>query len=187
MDPLPHRVPGPETRVGIVEGGFVKYRIGFLVLAGLVAMGCRRHEEKPVSAMEAMPAGHGGMAPRKASVVQVPDAIKGRWKAGRFALVEIATKKVTPFVAVVGRDTPVPGTNLSIQVEALLPDFVMGDGVITSKSDKLANPAAKARISEGGVERFNGWLFSMFPETHPFEHPKYQVRLLEFVPAEAGH
>ena len=57
----------------------------------------------------------------------------------------------------------------------------MGDGVITSKSDKLANPAAKASISDGKAECFNGWLFSMFPEAHPFEHPRYQIRLVEFV------
>jgi len=163
----------------------VKYGIGFLVLMGLLAVGCRRHEEKPASSMGSMPPAHGEMVPKKPSVVQVPDAIKGRWKAGKFTLTDLSTKKTTPFVAAVGKVTPVPGTNLSVKLEALLPDFTMGNGVITSKSDKLANPAAKASISEGGVERFNGWLFSMFPEAHPFEHPKYQIRLVEFVPAEA--
>jgi len=164
----------------------VKGRIGCLVLVGLMVVGCRRREEKP-AAPAAMPQGHGSAAPHKPSVVQVPDAIKARWKSARFTVVDMATQKTTPFTAEVGKDTPVPGTHLAIKLEALLPDFVMGNGVITSKSDKLANPAAKAIISEAGTERFSGWFFSQFPEAHPFEHPKYQIRMLALVPAEGAH
>jgi hypothetical protein len=36
---------------------------------------------------------------------------------------------------------------------------------------------------EGGKEIFKGWLFVRFPEAHPFEHPKYALRLVELLPA----
>lgn len=165
----------------------MKVRIGCLVLAGFLVVGCRRHEEKSAGPAAGMPAGHGSASPRKPAVIEVPDAIKARWKAGRFSVVDTSTKKTVTLTAEVGKATPIPGTDLTLKLEALVPDFSMGNGVITSKSDKLGNPAAKASISEGGAERFNGWFFSMFPEAHPFEHPKYQIRLVSFVPAEGAH
>ena len=86
----------------------MKARIGFLVLAGLLLVGCRRREEKPAAPAGGMPAGHGSMASRKPSVVQVPDAIKERWKAGRFSVLDTSTKKTATFTAKLGQDTPVP-------------------------------------------------------------------------------
>ena len=60
----------------------------------------------------------------------------------------------------------------------------MGDGVITSRSEKLNNPAAQVKITEGGKDVFKGWMFAKFPETHAFEHPKYGLKLVDFVPAK---
>lgn len=162
----------------------MKGSIGVLLLAGVAVLGCRRKEEKPP--MPGTPPGHGAMASRKPSVVQVPEAIQAKWKAARFRVSEKGGGNPKDFVAQVGRDTPIPGTPLTLKVEALLPHFSMGDGVITSRSEQLANPAAKVGISQGGQPVFNGWFFSMFPEAHPFEHPTLQIRLVEFVPAEGA-
>jgi len=159
------------------------------VLALLVpATGCKK--EKPVQPpLTAAPADavHGGMAgmgmpAKKESTVVVPESLKGRWKSVRIVVLETASRKEIPCVVPVGSDFKVPGTDLTLRVENLLPDFSMGGGVITSKSDKLENPAVQVRILEGGKETFKGWMFAKFPDAHPFEHPKYSARLVEFLP-----
>lgn len=163
-------------------------------LLGLVA--CKKNDDKPL-AMPAAPAdathqaamgggmGAGmGMAKpaKKESQVVVPEGLKGKWKAVRIVVVEHGSKKETPQVVPIGADYLIPGTGLTIRVDNPLPSFTMGDGIITSKSDKLENPAVQVRISEGGQERFKGWMFVKFPDTHAFDHPKYGLKLVDFVP-----
>ncbi len=123
-----------------------------------------------------------GMPVKKESTVVVPDNLKGKWKAVRVIVVESASRKETAHVVPVGADFQVPGTGLTLRVENLLPDFSMGGGVITSKSEKLENPAAQVRVLEGGREIFKGWMFTKFPDAHPFEHPKYGLKLVELLP-----
>jgi len=163
-----------------------------VALLGLSA--CKKNDEKPLTMPGApmpMDATHGvtpgagmGMpkAAKKETQVVVPEGLKGKWKSIRVAVVDKASKKETLHVVPVGKDFLLPGTGLTLRADNLLPDFSMGDGVISSKSEKLENPAAQVRITEGGEERFKGWMFSKFPETHSFDHPKFALKLVEFIP-----
>jgi len=153
------------------------------LMLSLVA--CKKEDKVAAPLAPGADATHGampGMGTKKESMVVVPDALKGKWKAVRIAVVEIGSRKETVHVVPVGSDFPLPGTGLTLRVENLLPDFSMGSGVITSKSEKLENPAAQVRIFEGGKEGFKGWMFVKFPDTHAYQHSKYALKLVEFVP-----
>lgn len=155
-----------------------------LPLLGLLP-GCRAKETpaSPAAAAPGMPS-HGGAMAKKESKVVVPESQKGKWKAIKIAVTDLATGKETTHVAPLGGDYLIPGTGLTLRVETVLPDFGMGEGVITSKSDKMENPAAQVRVLEGGKEMFKGWMFKLYPEAHPFENAKYGIKLLDFVPAK---
>ena len=154
--------------------------------------GCSRREAKavvvaaPTVAAPANPhAGlamggdpHAGMA-RKEAVVEIPPAVQARWKRIHIAVLDLQAKKEATYVAELGKDFSVPGSNLTLRPLAIVPDFTMDAGVISSKSNEPQNPAAQVLLTEGGKPIFRGWLFARFPETHPFEHPKYALRLLE--------
>ena len=158
----------------------------------LVLSGCSRREAKdmvvaaPTAAASADPhAGmamggdpHAGMAKREA-VVQIPAVVQARWKRIHIAVLDLQAKKEATYVAELGKDFSVPGSNLTLRPLAIVPDFTMDAGVISSKSNEPQNPAAQVLLTEGGKPIFRGWLFARFPETHPFEHPKYALRLLE--------
>jgi len=152
--------------------------------------GCKKQEKKQLPApLAAAPADatHGamagmGMGAKKESTVVVPGNIKNKWKAVRIVVVEVGTKKETVHVVPVGSDFAIPGTGLTLRVENLIPSFTMGGGVITTKSEKLENPAAQVKIFEGGKESFKGWMFAKFPDTHAYQNSKYSLRLVEFVP-----
>lgn len=82
----------------------------------------------------------------------------------------------------IGGKLAIPSSALVIEVETFLPSFTMEGSVMTSSSNDLKNPGAKVRITENGTVIFKGWLFSMFPKTHAFMHPKYGFTLVDVVP-----
>jgi hypothetical protein len=129
-----------------------------------------------------MPAAGMPVAHQPARVV-VPDAVKGKWKAIRLAVTDIASGKETLCTVALGSEFRIPGSGLTLQVETILPHFAMGGGVITSRSNQPENPAARIRIAEAGKDVYGGWMFTKFPEAHAFEHPKYRLRLVEILPA----
>ena len=39
------------------------------------------------------------------------------------------------------------------------------------------NPAARIAVLESGREIFAGWIFKRFPDVHPFQHPRFSLKL----------
>ena len=75
-------------------------------------------------------------------------------------------------------------SGLTLSADTFVPDFVMDEGGITSRSAETHNPAVRVVISEAGVADYEGWLFAAMPEIHPFPHDRFQVLLVEGIPAE---
>jgi hypothetical protein len=168
----------------------MKLALPALALSALVLLpGCRPTPDKgaPAPLLTAPPMAdpHGmGMKSKTETKVVIPDALKGKYKAIKIVVVDVPTKKETPYVVALGVAFPLPGTGMTVQVDNVLPHFGMGEGVITSSSDKMTNPAAQVRVSEGGKEVWKGWLFSLYPDTHAFANDKYTLKLVDFVAAK---
>ena len=145
-----------------------------LVLA--ILAGCDRAEEKKLAAVS-------GHATKKEAVVVVPPSVKGKWKAVKIAVTDKETNKENIYTVAIGAGFTIPNTKLSVTVDNFLPHFTMDGTTLTSQSNEPKNPAAQIRIVEGGTEIFKGWLFSLYPTTHAFQHPKYGFTLVDFIPA----
>ena len=159
----------------------MKYTMRFMLFALLViaAAGCsKKEEQKPENAGSTH-----GQAQRKESVVVVPDTVKGKWKAVKIAVTDKTASKEMVYVMPLGVDFPLPGSDMVVRVENFLPHFSMEGTTLTSQTNEPKNPAAQVRIMEGGKEVFKGWLFSLYPTTHAFQHPKFGFTLVDFVPA----
>ncbi|HEX8960315.1 MAG TPA: DUF2155 domain-containing protein [Geobacteraceae bacterium] len=124
-----------------------------------------------------------GHATKKEAVVVVPDSVKGKWKAVKIAVTNKETNKETVYTVAIGATITIPNTDLSLRVGNFLPHFMMEGTTLTSQSNEPKNPAAQVQIMEGGKEIFKGWLFSLYPTTHAFQHPKYGFTLVDFLPA----
>jgi len=164
----------------------MKKVVAAVLVAGLVVSfaGCKKKEEKPQ-----LPAGHpsveggmppaGGMGmpdmPKVDRKVVVPKEVAAKWKAVKLTIEDKAAKKTKDYTVNVGGEQAVG--NFKVKVLSFLPDFKMGDKDITSASDKPNNPAAQISVSEGGKEIWKGWLYSMHPGIHPFQHDKIGVAL----------
>jgi hypothetical protein len=156
-----------------------------LVLA--ISLGaCKKKEAQPQ-----IPAGHPGMQggmpgmPAGAPPVQkidrtviVPKEVAKKWSAVKLNIEDKTGKGAKQYVVAVGSDLSIPNTNMKVKVLAFLPDFRMGDKEITSATDKPNNPAAQIIVQEPGKEEWKGWVYSMHPEVHPFQHEKIAITLI---------
>jgi hypothetical protein len=148
---------------------------------------CKKKEAKPQ-----MPPGHpameGGMPPAMNAMpkversVTVPKEVAAKWTAVKLNIQDKSANSSKEYVVTVGSDLAVPNTKIKVKVLAFLPDFRMGDKDITSASDKPNNPAVQLVVQEPGRDEWKGWVYSMHPGVHPFEHEKIAIMLVGGVP-----
>lgn len=122
------------------------------------------------------------------SLQEFPQAVPGAgnaWKA-----VKLITKdKTNPndkgkeFEVEIGGNTVlIPNSKLKIKVDEFFPDFFMNEqNKMASKSAVLNNPAVSITVEEEGKPVYHGWLFTNFPDVHPFPHEKISVNLKDYV------
>jgi hypothetical protein len=77
-----------------------------------------------------------------------------------------------------GDAAKLPGSNIEVRADVYLPAFNMTAQTITSTGTQEENPAARVTVAEKGSQLFAGWLFLRFPDIHPFQHPRYALRLV---------
>jgi hypothetical protein len=155
-------------------------RLMKLMVLSLVAMiaaaGCNEKEPAKVAASKAQPV-------KPSSVVVVPESVKGKWKAVKISAINKSTGEQKVYTVAIGSQFKLPDSNLTLTVENFLPHFVMEGTTLTSQSNELLNPAAQLRVSEGGREIYKGWLFTLYPTTHAFQHPLFSFTLAGSVPS----
>ena len=81
-----------------------------------------------------------------------------------------------------GGAAAIPGSDLEIRADVFLPSFTMTSEQITSSGIGMENPAARISVVQGTNELFSGWIFKRFPDVHPFQHPRFSLRLEGGVP-----
>ena len=77
-----------------------------------------------------------------------------------------------------GGTAKLPGSDLELRGDVYLPAFSMSQDAITSSGIEEQNPAARITVSEKGTEIFAGWIFTRFPDVHPFQHKRYALKLV---------
>ena len=141
------------------------------VAAATMLFACGGSEQPPAGGQNQQ------VKPVGKTVVQVPDVIKGKWKAVVIVVEDKEKKENKEYTVGLGEKFTVPGSTMSVEVKDFFPSFVMEGSTITSSSNTTDNPAANVVVSEGGSEIFSGWLFAKYPTTHAFSHPKYSITL----------
>jgi len=150
-------------------------KLTVLSLVAMVAIaGCNEKEKDKASSAKLEPV-------RTPSVVVVPESVRGQWKAVKIAITDKNARLQKVYTIAIGSQFKLPDSNLTLTVDNFLPHFVMEGTTLTSQSNELMNPAAQLRISEGGKEIYKGWLFTLYPTTHAFQHPQYGFTLVGFV------
>ncbi len=122
-------------------------------------------------------------SPLNTEITVLPE-IAAAWSGVRVQVVEFETDDAQVFDIVLGDTVELGDSGLTLTAHAFVPDFVMDEGGITSRSADPNNPAVRVLISEDGAVDYEGWLFASMPGIHPYPHERYQVLLVEGIPAE---
>jgi hypothetical protein len=149
----------------------------YLLVVLCVLTGCQQEQQLPHKVETA----HSHTINKETTIV-IPSGVADRWKAVKIAVIDKSNVSQKLYTIPIGGKLAIPSSNLIIEVEIFLPSFTMEGSTMTSSSNELKNPGAKVRITENGAVIFKGWLFSMFPKTHAFMHPKYGFTLVDVVP-----
>jgi hypothetical protein len=132
------------------------------------------HEREDAS----QPAGQGqGEGPSVPTRLVVPPEVGEAYSGIRLAWTDAATGKQGTVEVPIGGTARVPGTNLDVRADVFLPSFSMSQEAITSSGLEEENPAARIQVFEDGKGVFAGWIFTRFPDVHPFTHPRVSFRL----------
>ena len=117
------------------------------------------------------------------TAVSMADEIEAAWSG---ATVRVIGPDGVPILheLPIGEETVLGDTGLAVTALVFIPDFVMDDTGITSRSTEHNNPALRVRVTEAGEPYWEGWLFAALPDIHPFPHDSYEILLVEGVPAD---
>src|SRR4029453_6435131 len=120
-----------------------------------------------------------GAAPTR---LEVPPEVVQAWSGIRLAWKDKSNGKTGMVDVPLAEGVPLPDPSLVVRADVFLPAFTMGGGAITSEGVEAQNPAARITVFEKGKEVFAGWIFTRFPDVHPFTHPRLELRLEGGVP-----
>ncbi len=164
----------------------MKKMVAAVLAAGLLISfaGCKKKEEPKPQLPPGHPSMEGGMPPvgmpdmpKVDRKIVVPKEVAAKWKAVKLVIEDRGANSSKEHTINVGGELTVPNTQVKVKVLHFLPDFRMGDQEITSASDKPNNPAAQVSVTEGGQQIWKGWLYSMHPGIHPFQHDRISLSL----------
>jgi hypothetical protein len=114
--------------------------------------------------------------------LEVPPEVTEAWSGIKVGWKDKSNASAGTIEVPLGGATPLPDPSLVVRADAFLPAFTMGGGAITSDGVEPQNPAARIAVFEKGKEIFAGWIFTRFPDVHPFEHSRFQLSLEGGVP-----
>ena len=112
----------------------------------------------------------------------VPPEVTAAYSSIRVGWKDSETGKEGTVEVPIGGEARLPGSDLEIRGDVFLPSFSMSAEEITSTGTGQENPAARIAVLANGSEIFAGWIFTRFPEVHPFQHPRFSLRLEGGVP-----
>ncbi|HEX9023463.1 MAG TPA: DUF2155 domain-containing protein [Geobacteraceae bacterium] len=151
-----------------------------LIILAIGLSGCQQKEAPPLLSRVDTADSH---SVKKEATIVVPDSVRDKWKAVRIAVVDKSAAKEAVYTIPLGGTITLPHSTMNITVESFLPSFVMEGSTMTSSGNEPKNPGAKVLIAENGAVVFNAWLFSRYPTTHAFMHPRYGFTLVNGVPS----
>lgn len=115
--------------------------------------------------------------PKVPTRLVVPPEIAKTYSAIRVTWKDSAGGKEGALDIPLGGSARVPNSELEVRADVFLPAFTMTADEITSNGVELTNPAARLTVVEKDKQVFSGWIFTNFPDVHPFEHPRFSLRL----------
>ena len=129
------------------------------------------------SAPEGGGAAAGEGQPKVPNKLVVPPEVEKTYSAIRLTWKNSQTGKEGQLDVPLGGTARVPESEMDVRADVFLPAFTMAGDAITTQGLEATNPATRITVTDQGKEIFSGWIFANYPDVHPFQHPRYSLRL----------
>jgi len=114
----------------------------------------------------------------------VPKSVEGKWKAVKILVRDKTDEERSAMRTVeLGSTFQLGDSGITVSAAEFFPNFVLDQASYTSMDNTLGNPAIHLVITENGKEIYNSWTFAKYPGLYAFEHPRYGLQLMDFIPA----
>ncbi len=114
----------------------------------------------------------------------VPKNVEGKWKAVRILVRDKSDEERNTMQTVeLGSTFQLGDSGITVSASEFFPNFVLDQTHYTSMDNTLGNPAIHLVVTENGKEIYNGWTFAKYPGLYAFEHKRYSLQLMGFIPA----
>jgi hypothetical protein len=114
----------------------------------------------------------------------VPKSVEGKWKAVKILVRDKSDEERNAMRTVeLGSTFQLGDSGITVSAAEFFPNFVLDQARYTSMDNTLGNPAIHLVITENGKEIYNGWTFAKYPGLYAFEHKRYGLQLMDFIPA----
>jgi hypothetical protein len=113
----------------------------------------------------------------------VPKSVAGKWKAVKILVRDKSDEELNTIKTVeLGSSFKLGDSGITVNAAEFFPNFVLDQASYTSMDNTLGNPAIHLVITENGKELYNSWTFAKYPGLYAFEHARYSVQLMDFIP-----
>jgi hypothetical protein len=113
----------------------------------------------------------------------VPKSVEGKWKAVKILVRDKSDEERNTMQTVeLGSTFQLGDSGITVSAGEFFPNFVLDQALYTSMDNTLGNPAIHLVITENGKELYNGWTFAKYPGLYAFEHKRYGLQLMDFIP-----
>ena len=113
----------------------------------------------------------------------VPKSVEGKWKAVKILVRDKSDEERNTMQTVeLGSKFQLGDSGITVSAGEFFPNFVLDKTHYTSVDNTLGNPAIHLTITENGKELYNGWTFAKYPGLYAFEHKRYSLQLMDFIP-----
>ena len=119
--------------------------------------------------------------------VDVPDAVKGKWKAVKLLIKNKKDEERNEMKTItLGSTFELEDSGIRVTVGPFLPNFVMSQNAYTSNGNELTNPAIQLVVEQNGKTLYTGWAFAKYPTMYAFEHEDYALQLMDYIPIDVS-
>ncbi len=116
--------------------------------------------------------------------IVMPKSVEGKWKAVKILVRDKSDEERNTMQMVeLGSTFQLGDSGITVSASEFFPNFVLDQSRYTSLDNTLGNPAIHLVITDNGKEIYNSWTFAKYPGLYAFEHKRYSLQLMDFIPA----
>lgn len=120
--------------------------------------------------------GHTGMKSQKE--VKLSKEVMAKWNTVLLDVTDASSKKKAQLTIKVGSSVTLNNAALKLKVEAFVPDYMITEDHIESRSNEADNPAVLVALLDGDKVVAKGWVFKTLPDFNSYTDPRYPVVLV---------